>query len=65
LDNLFKTGTKNLTAEEIKSKEIALAADGSLPSIGTSQKLSNAKIAATDVGGSGKAFAVLPESGAT
>ena len=66
---LGATWGSNLTSQPsdaaILNGSIAMHADGYLTNIGTTTKLSNAKIVAADIGGSGKAFAVLPASGAT
>jgi hypothetical protein len=63
---MFDTnGSTALGADDLKNGSIGLAADGSLTNIGTTQKVSNSKIASTDLSGTGKVFTSLPASGAT
>ena len=54
--NLKDSGGNTLNDNAVKNSSITLATDGSLQNIGTTQILSNAKIAAADIEGSGKAF---------
>jgi len=67
---LTKAGDTNSTdtvPTALKNSNIAINGSGQLTGIGTGVNtvISNTKIVAADIGGSGKAFAVLPASGAT
>jgi len=64
--NMYDTnGSTNLTAALVKNSSITLNVLGYLDNIGTTERLSNTKLIATDMAGSGKPFAVLPASAAT
>lgn len=54
--NLKESDGSVLGDSAVKNASITLATDGSLQNIGTTQILSNAKIAAADIEGTGKAF---------
>jgi len=55
--NIKDSGDNVLGDDDLKNASITLNADGSLANIGTSQVLSNSKIAETDLVGTGKVFA--------
>ena len=65
--NLFDSdGTTNLTANQIKNGNIGVDSNGRLTNTGTGTTVfSNAKIVSGDLAGTGKAFSILPASGAT
>ena len=65
--NLFDTdGSTNLTANQIKNGNIGVDSNGRLTNTGTGTTVfSNAKIVSGDLAGTGKAFSILPASGAT